>query len=57
MSKERRDWDYLRDIQDAIENIALYTECLIYDEFMKDRKTQDATSKLWVKRRRICQAL
>ena len=42
MSKERRDWDYLRDIQDAMEKIALYTEGLTYDEFMKDSKTQDA---------------
>ena len=42
MSKERRDKDYLGDIQDSAKRIASYTEDLTYDGFMKDSKTQDA---------------
>lgn len=41
MSK-RRDLDYLGDIKEAIELITDYTHRLTFDEFIKDRKTQDA---------------
>jgi len=41
MSK-RRDQDYLGDIREAIQRIAAYTVDLIYEQFMKDNKTQDA---------------
>ena len=42
MSKERRDKDYLGDIQDSVKRIALYTEGLSYDGFIEDIRTQDA---------------
>ncbi len=38
----RRDKDYLSDIQDAIQRILAYTEGLSYEQFLADRKTQDA---------------
>jgi uncharacterized protein with HEPN domain len=41
MSK-RRDQDYLRDIQEAIQRIADYVEGMIFAQFLKDHKTQDA---------------
>ncbi len=41
MSK-RRDIDYLGDIKEAIELIITYTQGLGFDEFIQDRKTQDA---------------
>jgi len=41
MSK-RRDIDYLGDIEEAIELINTYTKGLTFDEFVQDRKTQDA---------------
>lgn len=41
MSK-RRDQDYLRDIQEAIQRIAAYTEGMTCEQFLVDGKTQDA---------------
>ncbi|MCC7355982.1 MAG: DUF86 domain-containing protein [Anaerolineae bacterium] len=41
MSK-RRDADYLNDVREAMERIAIYTSGLTYDQFMADTKTQDA---------------
>jgi uncharacterized protein with HEPN domain len=38
----RRDQDYLSDIQEAIQRIAVYTAGLNYGQFMQDNKTQDA---------------
>lgn len=42
MSKKRRDTDYLGDIKEAVNNIALYIKGLTYKKFLLDRKTQDA---------------
>jgi len=42
MSKKRRDEDYLGDIKEAVNNIALYVKGLTYKKFLVDRKTQDA---------------
>jgi len=42
MSNKRRDEDFLSDIKEAMENIVTYTKGLNFDEFVKDRKTQDA---------------
>lgn len=41
MSK-RRDKDYLNDIREAIQRIVEYTSDLSFQQFMVDRKTQDA---------------
>ncbi len=38
----RRDLDFLLDIQEAIVRIIEYTATLSYDDFLQDRKTQDA---------------
>ena len=38
----RRDQDYLSDIREAIQRIAVYTAGLNYEQFMQDNKTQDA---------------
>ena len=40
MSK-RRDRDYLVDITDSMERIAVYPRGLTYNRFIRDRKTQD----------------
>ncbi len=42
MSNERRDLDYLRDIEDAIKRIQEYTRNLTWQEYIQDHKTQDA---------------
>jgi uncharacterized protein with HEPN domain len=42
MSKKRRDRDFLRDVQEAMERISLYMKGLIYPKFLEDKKTQDA---------------
>ena len=39
---ERKDMDYIRDIQEAISRILLYTEGMNYTSFSNDIKTQDA---------------
>lgn len=39
---KRRDQDYLSDIREAIQRIAVYTAGLDYEQFMQDSKTQDA---------------
>jgi len=39
---ERKDMDYIRDIQEAISRISLYTEDMNYNSFSRDIKTQDA---------------
>ncbi len=39
---ERKDMDYIRDIQEAISRISLYTEGMNYNSFSRDTKTQDA---------------
>lgn len=41
MSK-RRDYDYLQDIQEAIQRIVIYTEGITLAQFLQDIKTQDA---------------
>ena len=41
MSEQRRDKNYLADIQEAIQRILAYTEGLSYEPFLEDRKTQD----------------
>ena len=41
MSK-RGDFELLCDIKEAIRRISVYTDKLIYDEFMQNNKTQDA---------------
>ena len=38
----RRDQDYLNDIQEAIKRISEYTARLSFQQFIQDRKTQDA---------------
>jgi uncharacterized protein with HEPN domain len=42
MSKTRRDLDYLRDIQEAIIRVLSYINDLDWEEYLRDRKTQDA---------------
>lgn len=42
MSKNRRDTDYLHDIEEAIQRILDYTAGLTWQEFINDKKTQDA---------------
>jgi uncharacterized protein with HEPN domain len=42
MSKKRRDRDFLRDVQEAMERISLYMKGLTYPKFLEDKKTQDA---------------
>ena len=42
MSKNRRERDFLLDIEDAINRILEYTAGMIWDEFLSDYKTQDA---------------
>ena len=42
MSKKRRDLDFLGDVQDAMDMVAIYTKGLTYHKFLADRKTQDA---------------
>lgn len=42
MPKTRRDRDYLADIANSLERIAVYTRGLTYNRFMRDHKTQDA---------------
>jgi len=42
MSKKRRDKDFLGDIQEAMEAVALYTKGLTLRKFLEDRKTRDA---------------
>lgn len=39
---ERRDADYLRDIQEAVERIETYTAGVSYERFTDDTMTQDA---------------
>ena len=39
---ERRDSDFLQDINEAVQRIGVYTEQLSYEEFLQDIKTQDA---------------
>ncbi len=39
---DRRDLDYLRDMQEAIQRIIEYTNDLSFEHFELDRKTQDA---------------
>ena len=39
---ERRDYDYLGDIQEAVERIAAYATDMTFEQFLKDTKTQDA---------------
>jgi uncharacterized protein with HEPN domain len=42
MSKMRRDFDFLLDIQDAIDHILEFTSGLTMEDYLHDRKTQDA---------------
>lgn len=42
MSKKRRDDDFLGDMREAMEAVALYTKGMTFRRFMEDRKTQDA---------------
>ncbi len=42
MSEKRRDLDFLDDIKEAIERVDAYIKGFTFDEFLKDRKTQDA---------------
>ncbi len=39
---ERSDSDFLRDIQEAVRRIRMYTDAMSYDRFLADIKTQDA---------------
>ena len=39
---ERRDKDFLLDIQEAVGRIIRYTAGLSHDQFLRDTKTQDA---------------
>jgi uncharacterized protein with HEPN domain len=39
---ERRDGDFLRDIQEAVGRIRTYTDAMVYEQFLADIKTQDA---------------
>jgi uncharacterized protein with HEPN domain len=45
MSRKRRDKDYLADVIDAIQWIVAYTKELTYQQFLADRKTQDAVPR------------
>ncbi len=38
----RRDRDYLSDIREAIQRIITYTSNMSFEQFLNDRKTQDA---------------
>ena len=42
MSSKRGDKEFLADIQDALQQIQAYAADYTYDQFAKDRKTQDA---------------
>ena len=42
MSRKRRDREYLADLAEAVQRIVAYTGELTYEEFLADRKTQDA---------------
>ena len=42
MSKNRRDRDFLLDIEDAINRILEYTSGMNWNEYLRDYKTQDA---------------
>jgi uncharacterized protein with HEPN domain len=42
MSRKRRDGEYLADLAEAVQRIVAYTGELTYEEFLADRKTQDA---------------
>ncbi len=42
MSRKRRDKEYLADVVEAAQRIVSYTAELSYEEFLADRKTQDA---------------
>lgn len=42
MSSRRRDPDYFSDILEAMQRIISYTGGLSYEQFMEDRRTQDA---------------
>jgi uncharacterized protein with HEPN domain len=42
MSRDRRDLDYLADIQEAIHRILAYTQGMTWDDFLDDYRTQDA---------------
>ena len=42
MSRKRRDREYLADTVEAVQRIVAYTGELTYEEFLTDRKTQDA---------------
>ena len=42
MSRKRRDREYLADLAEAVQRIIAYTGELTYEEFLADRKTQDA---------------
>ena len=42
MSRKRRDREYLADLAEAVQRIVVYTGELTYEEFLADRKTQDA---------------
>jgi len=42
MSRKRRDKEYLADAVEAVQRIVAYTGELTYEEFLADRKTQDA---------------
>ena len=42
MSRKRRDKEYLADLVEAVRRIVAYTAGLTYEEFLEDRKTQDA---------------
>jgi uncharacterized protein with HEPN domain len=42
MSSKRRDPDYFSDILEAMQRIIDYTGGVSYEQFMEDRRTQDA---------------
>lgn len=42
MSRKRRDKEYLADAVEAVQRLVVYTGELTYEEFLADRKTQDA---------------
>jgi uncharacterized protein with HEPN domain len=42
MYRKRRDKEYLADVVEAVQRIVDYTGELTYEEFLADRKTQDA---------------
>jgi len=42
MSRKRRDKEYLADVREAVQRIVAYTGEITYEEFLADRKTQDA---------------